>query len=128
MIPRRTRAGRRKRSDRNIGVRLGVHRIPGRRDLVADAPHGDDRRGVAELPPQLADVHVDRARVAGERIAPDPLEQLVARQHEPAVVEQLPEEIELLQRELDLLVPDLDLAPARVDYEVAVPELRALAR
>src|SRR5918911_342261 len=122
MIPRGTRAGRRKRSDRNIGVRLGVHRIPGRRDLVADAPYGDDRRGVAELPPQLADVHVDRARVAGERIAPDPLEQLVTREHEPAVVEQLPQEVELLRRELDLLVAHARLAAARVDPERAVLE------
>ena len=74
-----------------------------RADLVADAPDRDDRRRVAELAPQLAHVDVDRARVARERVAPDPLEQLVARQHEAAVVEQLPEQVELLRRELDLL-------------------------
>ena len=49
---------------------------------------------------------VDGARVAGERVAPDPLEQLVAGQDEAAVVEQLPEEVELLRRELDLLAAD----------------------
>src|SRR5262249_31004283 len=64
-------------------------------DLVADAPHRHDRRRVAELPPQLPDVNVDRAGVAGERVPPDALEQLVAGEHEPAVVEQLPEQVEL---------------------------------
>ena len=91
-----------------------------RRDLVADAPDGDDRRRVAELAAQLADVDVDRARVAGEGVAPDALEQLVARQHEAAVVEQLPEQVELLRRELDLLVADARLAAAGVDAQVAV--------
>ena len=32
---------------------------------------------------------VDRARIASERVAPDALEQLVARQHEAAMVEAL---------------------------------------
>ena len=63
---------------------------------------------------------VDGAGVAGERVAPDALEQLVARQHEPAVVEQLPEEVELLGRELHLLAGDPRLAPAGVDAQVAV--------
>src|SRR5919197_1707405 len=76
------------------------------RHLVADAPDGDDRRGVAELPAELADVDVDGARIAGEGVAPDALEQLVARQDEAAVVEELPEQVELLRRELDLLVAD----------------------
>ena len=71
-------------------------------------------------------MHVDGARVAGERVAPDALEQLVARQHEPAVVEQLPEQVELLRRELDLLAVDLHLAPAGVDLELAVGYLARL--
>ena len=66
---------------------------------------------------------VDRARVAGERVAPDALEQLVAGEHEPAVVEQLPEQLELLRRELDLAVADHHLAAAGVDQQVAVPDL-----
>ena len=70
---------------------------------------------------------VDRPRVAGERVAPDPLEQLVAREHEATVVEQLPEQVELLRRELDLRVADPRLAAAGVDDEVAVPDRRALA-
>ena len=71
-------------------------------------------------------MHVDRARVAREGVAPDALEQLVARQHEAAVVEQLPEEVELLRRELDLVVADEHLAAAGVDDEVAVADLVAL--
>ena len=55
-------------------------------------------------------MHVDRARVAGEGVAPDALEQLVAREDEAPVVEQLPEEVELLRRQLDLLLTDADFA------------------
>src|SRR4029077_7743346 len=69
------------------------------------------------------DVDVDGARVAGEGVAPHTLEQLVTREHEPAVVEELPEEVELLRGELDLLGADLDLAPAGVDEQVTVPDL-----
>src|SRR5262249_50093087 len=106
---------------------LGVDgRVAGRSDLVADPPHGDDRRGVPELAAQLADVHVDGARVAGERVAPHPLEQLVAREHEAAVVEQLPEQVELLRRELYLLAVHARLAPAGVDFEIAVDDLLRL--
>src|SRR6266545_2280212 len=88
-MPSRNSAGSRKRSDLSIGpytVALGVDRVPRRADLVADAPDGHDRRGLAELPAQLADVDVHGARVAGEGVAPDALEQLVAGQHEAAVV------------------------------------------
>ena len=52
------------------------------RDLVPHAPHGHDRRGVAELAAELPDVDVDGARVAREGVAPDALEQLVAREDE----------------------------------------------
>src|ERR671914_1664792 len=94
-IPARNTAGSRKRSERNTARKrsfvLGAHRVPGGSDLVAHAPHGHDRRGVAQLAAQLPDVHVHRPRVAGEGIAPDALEQLVSREHEPLVIEQLPE-------------------------------------
>src|SRR5205823_14309298 len=95
--------------------------------LVAHAPHGNDRRRVAELPAELTDVHVDRPRVAGEGVTPDALEQLIAGQDETAVVEELPQEVELLRRELHLLVADLHLAAAGVDVEVAVVDRLAVA-
>src|SRR5258706_16055553 len=99
-IPTRKSAGSRKRSDRNNRAALrGGRRRSG---FVPDPPHGRDRRRIAELLPQLPDVHVDRAGVAGERVAPNALEELVAREDETTMVEQLPEEVELLRREPDL--------------------------
>src|SRR5947208_10200812 len=122
-MPSRNNAGSRKRSDLSIGpytVALGTDRVPRGPDLVADTPHGHDRRSLAELPAQLAHVNVHGARVPSERVAPHPLEQLVAGEDEPTVVEELPEEVELFRRELDLLVTHLDLAAAGVDQQVAV--------
>src|SRR5207237_4178587 len=97
-----------------------------RTDLVPHAPDRDDGRRVAELASELADVDVDRARVPGEGVAPDSLEQLVAREDEAAVVEQLPEQVELLRRELDLLLADARLTAAGVDEQVAVANLLAV--
>src|SRR6266571_5252477 len=120
-MPSRKSAGNRKRSELNIRtykVLLGLDRIPRGRDFVADPPHGHDRRGLAELPPQLAHVDVHRARVPGECVAPDSLEQLVAGEHEAAVVEQLPEEVELLRSKLDFLIAHLDLPTTGIDDEI----------
>src|SRR3954451_21150561 len=64
--------------------------------LVSDAPHGHHRAGVADLAAQLPNVHVDGARVARERVAPHPLEELVARQHDAVVLHQGVEQVELL--------------------------------
>src|SRR5262245_11141065 len=100
-------------------VLRGAHPVP-------DPPDGPDRRGVSELPPELADVHVDGSGVARERVAPHALEQLVTREHEAAVVEELPQQVELLRCELDLLLSDANLAPAGVDHELAVSKLFAL--
>src|SRR5690349_21646718 len=80
MIPARNTSGSRTRSEPKrmpLVLRRIFLRVLRRRDLVADAPDGDDRRRVAELSPQLADVDVDGARVAGEGVAPHALEQLV---------------------------------------------------
>src|SRR6476659_8914264 len=109
-----------------LGLRRFLAGVLRGRDLVAHAPDRDDRRGVAELAPQLPYVDVDGARVSREGVAPHTLEQLVACEHEPAVVEQLPEEIELLRGELNLLVADVHLPPARVDPQIAVDDLLGL--
>src|SRR5262249_47538855 len=124
-MPARKSAGNRKRSERSMSRARG-RSVPRRRDLVADPPHGHDRRRVTELPAKLAHVDVHGAGVAGERVAPHALEQLVPRQHEPAVVEQLPEEVELLRRELDLVAGHAHLAATGVDDEIAVLEDSAL--
>ena len=91
--------------------------------LVADPPDGDDRRRVAELAPNLPNVDVDGPRIAGEGVPPHALEQLVAGEHEPAMVEELPQQVELLRRELDLLVAHVHLTPARIDRELPVAQL-----
>src|SRR3954471_6163531 len=124
-MPSRNSAGSRKRSELNTSDLLGGGGGRGA-GLVADPPHGDDRRRVAELPPQLAHVDVDGAGVARERVAPDPLEQLVACEDEALVVEELPEEVELLGRQPDLLLPDVALPSAGVEHELAVPEHTAI--
>ncbi len=59
--------------------------------------------------------------------APDALEQLVAREDEAAMIEQLPQEVELLRGELDLLGADVHLTTAGIDVQVAVVERLALA-
>src|SRR6478752_1160145 len=56
--------------------------------LVSDTPHRHHRAGVADLAAQLPDVHVDGAGVARERVPPDPLEQLVAGEHDAVVLHQ----------------------------------------
>src|SRR5437660_6656141 len=122
MLPRK-RAGSRKRSERSTGARRGLGPVPGGRDLVADPPDGHDRRRLTELPSELAHVDVDGARIAGEGVAPDALEQLVARQHEAAVGEELPEEVELLRREMELHLGYANLAPAHVAVQVAVLDM-----
>src|SRR5438046_1388248 len=124
----RNSAGRRKRSEpstafertRSSGAprasgRGSLRLIAGRTHLVADTPDGHDRGGVFELAAQLPHVDVNRARVAGERVPPYALEQLVAGKHEAAVIEQLPEQVEFLRRELDLAVAHLRLAAPGVD-------------
>src|SRR6476660_8638499 len=123
-IPARKTSGRRTRSDpMTLGLRRFLACILRGRDLVAHAPHGDDRRRIAELPPELTHMDVDRARVSREGVTPDALEQLIPRQHETAMVEQLPQEIELLRSQLNLVLADAHFAPARVDFQVPVRDL-----
>src|SRR4051794_271589 len=94
------------------------------RDLVPDAPNGGHGTAVAELAAELPHVHVHGPRIPGERVSPYTLEELVARQHESAMVEELPEEIELLGGELHGLAADGHLAAPGVDAQVAVLERR----
>jgi len=46
--------------------------------------------------------------------------ELVARQHQPAVVEELPQQVELLRRELHLDAVDRRLTAAGIDAKIAV--------
>src|SRR5512141_1753008 len=128
-MPTRKSAGSRKRSELSIArytLALSRDRVLRGADLVADAPDGHDRGCLAELSAQLSHVDVHRASVTSKGVAPDALEQLVTREHETAMVEQLPEEIEFLRRQLHFLVADLHLSAPRVDGQVAVAKNGAL--
>src|SRR6476661_2249894 len=89
-------------------------------DLVPDAPDGGNRALVTELAAELAHVHVHGARVPRKRVTPDALQQLIAGQHQAAVVEQLPEQVKLLGGELNLVAAYRDLASAGFDLDGAV--------
>ena len=84
--------------------------------------------GPAELPAQLRDVDVDGARAARVAHAPDAVEQLVARDDDAGVLEQVREQVELLAGQLDGLARDADLARLRVEGDVADLEQLGAAR
>ena len=73
-----------------------AHRVP---EAVAHAAHGEDQLGRLglglELLAQVADVHVDRARVAVGGVAPDALEQHRAAEHPARGARQRGEDLEL---------------------------------
>ena len=60
-------------------------------------------------------MHVDGASIAVPVVAPDAVEDLLARQGEPGTFGQEAQEVELLGGELDRSVGDQHFAPARVD-------------
>ncbi len=91
----------------NVRMRIGGRLICCRIEPVAGAPDGDDvaragRVGL-DLLPQATDVHRDRAAVA-ER-APDELEQLVAAEHLPRMLDEHAQQVELACGQLDSPVP-----------------------
>ena len=54
-------------------------------------------------------MHVDGARAAGIRHAPDDVEQPLAREHDPHVLEEAAEEVEFLAGQLDRLAANGNL-------------------
>ena len=87
-------------------------------EAVAHAAHGRDAI-VAELLPQVADVHVDhvRARVVVE--PPDAAQQLLPAEHLPGMAEERLGERELPCGELDLRAVDAQPTGAQVEHAVA---------
>ena len=66
---------------------------------VADTADSLDQRTVrAQLLPQRADMHIDRAGFAFIIIAPDILEQHIAREHGTAIFHQQAQQLVLLER------------------------------
>src|SRR5439155_3911092 len=100
---------------------------PGFRHLkpVADAPHSLDFRvadsACGQLLPQLLHVDVHCARVTGEVIAPDQVEQLAALVDAPWMARQQGEQVELLRPQLDPGGTLADLMALEVDLQPAGP-------
>ena len=79
-------------------------------------------RILLELLAQVADVHVDRALVAEGGVAPDPVQQHVARVDAAGMARQHREDLELDVRELHRLAVQLGGALREVDVQVAAVE------
>ena len=67
-------------------------------------------------------MHVDRARTAGVSIAPHVREQEVARQHAPAVFQEVAQQQELFRGEPDLAPAGRHDVPFEIDLDVAERE------
>src|SRR5439155_25815760 len=102
--------------------RRGVYAASRLNGLVPGAADGADQPRPAELAAELPDVDVDRARAAGIREAPDPVEEAVAREDDSHRLDEVSEQVELLRGQLDRAVADRDLAPVDVDDDVAEPK------
>src|SRR3954470_9991705 len=72
-----------------------------------------------ELPSQIRDEDLDRVRDRERVVAPDLVEQLLARDDEPLVAHQVLEQLELALREFDRAVAARHLVGVRVQREVA---------
>src|SRR4051812_42039454 len=81
-----------------------------------------------ELAPQVGDEHVDGVGLAERGIAPDLLEQLVARDHQSLVAHHELEELELAGGELEQAIAAGGLVRGRVELQVADDQRRAAPR
>src|SRR4051812_18246100 len=92
-------------------------------EAVADAAHREQilrGSGVAlELFAQVTNVNVDRARVAVRRVAPDLLQEHLARLHAPRRAGESGQDLELDVGELHALSPRRHYPPLEVDLQVA---------
>ena len=102
--------------------RRSVRLLDGRdHEAVAHVADRADQRLVlrAELGPQPADVHVDRAGAAEVVVAPDLLEQLLAAEDAAGVLGEVLEELELLERQVERTPADLGGVRRVVDDHLA---------
>src|SRR5690606_9907967 len=91
----------------------------------ADAANGLDQfrgAGCVELSAQIADVDIDHVRIDVRMLAPDVIEDGVAREHMASVAGEVFQQGELTCRQLDLLAATVDLPGGDVDLEVADPD------
>src|SRR5688500_13849817 len=92
-------------------------------ELVAEAVHGENVLRMArvglDLLPKPGDVDVDRARRGHGVVAPDFVEQLVARQRRAAVLDEVAQQLEFTRRQLNLGIISPHFGFTEVDRDVA---------
>ena len=92
--------------------------VPGQLEAVSDSSDGRDesrRPSVRlEVGAQALDVHVEGLRVADVVGTPDPVDERVAGEHPPGVLDEKQEQVELLAPQLHILAADHDLAAVGV--------------
>src|SRR5215217_62350 len=81
-----------------------------------------------ELPSQVGDEDLDRVGDRERVIAPDLVEELLARDHEPLIAHQVLEQLELALGEVDRAVAARDLVGVGVEHQVADAQRRHAAR
>src|SRR5215217_3181907 len=72
-----------------------------------------------QLPPQVGDENLDRVRDRERVVAPDLVEQLLARDHQPLVAHQILQQLELALGQLDRPLAAVHLVRVGVQREVA---------
>src|SRR3954454_8712242 len=107
---------------RNRRERRPLPLISHRDELVAGAAHRPDPLRVAELAPQLCDVHVDGTGPAGIRHAPDEVEQPLTGEDDARMLEEAREEVELLARQLDQRAGNRHLVGVAAQDDLACSE------
>jgi len=95
-----------------------------RGDPVAGLGQRLDDRRVAELAPQPADRHLDRARERVGHLVPHPLQQFLGRDHPPLRGEQQLEHAELLRSQVQRSASPARAPPRRVEPQVTVLQHR----
>src|SRR3954451_15761396 len=109
------------------------HRMA-RRSSTQDVPRAPDRvqqprlAAGLELAPQVGDEDLDRVRLREGVIAPDLVEQPLARDHDALVAHQVLEQLELALRELDAALAAVHLVRVRVELQVARGQRGGAAR
>src|SRR3954464_9032745 len=114
-------------------VSASRHRT-GRRSSTQHVPRAADRvqqprlTARLELAPEVRDEDLDGVRRRERVVAPDLLEEALARDDDPLVAHQVLEQLELALRELDRAVAARDLVGIGVQRQVGDDERRAAAR
>src|SRR5438067_8592940 len=92
-------------------------------EAVADAADSEDVLRVArvglDLLAQVADVDVDRARLAIGGVAPERPEQHLPREDTRGLARQRPQKLELDVGQLNRLARQVDRSPGRTDSQLA---------